>query len=98
MWPIKRKKKSARKELKQVYYYIDDYITLRILSEEQNKSMTRMAREILHVYVGYHYGSQIKRLQMECSALAKELEIMRTKSAQSNNRLGKIPESDTKQT
>ena len=36
MWPIKRKKKSARKELKQVYYYIDDYITLRIISEEQD--------------------------------------------------------------
>ena len=75
MWPIKRKKKSARKELKQVYYYIDDYITLRILSKEQNKSMTKMAREILNVYVGYHYGSQIEMLKIECNALAKEIQI-----------------------
>ena len=76
MWLIKRKKKSARKDLKQVYYYKDDFITLKILSREQKKSMTQMARDMILVYIGYQQGtlqSQIDRLKLERDALIHEL-------------------------
>ena len=67
MWPFKRNKKSARENLKQVYYYKEDFITLKILSKEGKTSMTKVAHDILVMYLGYKYGNtagDIKKLEL----------------------------------
>ena len=100
MWPFKRRKKSSRKELKQVYYYTNDYITLRVLSKDQKKSMTRMAGDILNVYVGYKYGSlqgQIEVLTLERNAAAVEMRRLRKQLDLYIELFGKLPKSDSKQ-
>ena len=100
MWPIKWKKKSARKELKQVYYYKHDYITLKIFSREQKKSMTRMASEMLNVYIGCQQGllqSQIKWLTLERDAAAEEMRRLRKQLDLYIELFGKLPKSDSKQ-
>ena len=101
MWPIKRKKKSARNDLKQVYYYKDDYTTLKILSREKKKSMTQMARDMIMVYIGYEQGikqSQIDKLQLERDALLYELKKRMKELGLYRKQFGKLPESDLKQT
>jgi len=100
MWPIKRKKKSARKDLKQVYYYKDDFVTLKILSREKRKSMTQMARDMILVYIGYQQGtlqSQIDRLELERDALVHELRKRLKELELYKKQFGKIPESNSKQ-
>jgi len=101
MWPIKRKKKSARKDLKQVYYYKDDFITLKILSREKKKSMTQMARDMILIYIGYEQGikqSQIDKLQLERDALIYELKIRMKELGLYRKQFGKITDPDSKQT
>ena len=101
MWPIKRKKKSSRKELKQVYYYIHDYITLKAFSKEQKKSLTQTAHDMLMVYVGYQQGtlmSKIDTLQLERDAVVYELKKIMNELKLYKKQFGKIPESDSKQT
>ena len=85
MWYFKRKKKSARENLKQVYYYKEDFITLKSLSKEGRTSMTHIAHDILVMYLGYKYGNvtgDLKKLQRdidliadECSKTRKELKL-----------------------
>ena len=89
MWPMKRKKKSARKELKQVYFYPNDYIILKSISKQQNRSMTQTVHDMMKVYVGYQEGikeGQIKMLEFERAAagdlirqLKKELDLYKQK-------------------
>ena len=101
MWPSKRKKKSARNDLKQVYYYKDDYTTLKILSREKKKSMTQMARDMIMVYIGYEQGikqSQIDKLQLERDALIYELKIRMKELGLYRKQFGKITDPDSKQT
>ena len=101
MWPMKRKEKSARKDLKQVYYYKTDFITLKILSREQNKSMTQMARDMIMVYIGYQQGtlqSKIDMLQLERDAAVDELRKRLKELELYKKQFGKIRESNSKQT
>jgi len=89
MWPFKRNKKSARENLKQVYYYKNDFITLKTLSKEAKTSMTRLTHDILVMYLGYKYGDatgDIKRLQRdldlvtdECRKTRDELKLYKEK-------------------
>ena len=75
MWPFKRKRKCARENLKQVYYYEMDFTTLKSLSKEGKTSMTQVAHDILVMYLGYKYGDttgDIKRLQRERDLVADE--------------------------
>ena len=85
MWPFRRKRKSSRGDLRQVYYYKEDFITLKALSKQGKTSMTRLAHDILQVYLGYKYGDAIgdikglqrdlKLLIEECSKTRKELKL-----------------------
>ena len=85
MWPFRRKRKSSRGDLKQVYYYKEDFITLKALSKQDKTSMTRLAHDILLLYLGYKYGNvtgdiqgmqrDIKLLAGEFSKTGKELKL-----------------------
>jgi hypothetical protein len=71
MWPIKRKKKSARKELKTVYFYPNDYVILKGISKERKMSMTAAAQDMMGIYFGYQEGvkeSEIRTLKLERAA------------------------------
>ncbi len=93
MWPFKRNKKSARERLKQVYYYKEDFITLKILSKEGKTSMTKVAHDILVMYLGYKYGDatgDIKRLQRDLNLIAEECKKTRDKLKLYKERFGEI--------
>ena len=93
MWPFKRKKQSTRGDLKQVYYYKEDFITLKALSKEGKTSMTRLAHDILVIYLGYKYGDatgDIKRLQRDLDLVADECRKTRDKLKVYKERFGEI--------
>ncbi len=93
MWLFKRNKKSARENLKQVYYYKEDFITLKILSKEGKTSMTKVAHDILVMYLGYKYGDatgDIKRLQRDLNLIAEECKKTRDKLKLYKERFGEI--------
>jgi len=93
MWPFKRKKKSARENLKQVYYYKEDFITLKALSKEAKTSMTRLAHDILVIYLGYKYGnaiSDIKGLQRDIYLITEECKKTRDELKVYKERFGEI--------
>ena len=93
MWPFKQEKKSARENLKQVYYYKEDFITLKILSKEEKTSMTKVANDILVMYLGYKYGDatgDIKRLQRDLNLISEECKKTRDKLKLYKERFGEI--------
>ena len=93
MWPFKRKRNSARENLKQVYYYKEDFITLKSLSKEGKTSMTRLAHDILVIYLGYKYGDatgDIKRLQRDLDLVADECRKTRDELKLYKERFGEI--------
>ena len=93
MWPFRRKKKSTRENLKQVYYYKKDFTTLKILSKEGETSMTRVAHDILVMYLGYKYGDatgDIKRLQRDIDLVADECRKRREELKIYKERFGEI--------
>lgn len=93
MWPFKRKRNSARENLKQVYYYKEDFITLKSLSKEGKMSITRVAHDILVMYLGYKYGDatgDIKRLQRDLDLVADECRKTRDKLKVYKERFGEI--------
>ena len=95
MWPFKRKRNSARENLKQVYYYKEDFITLKILSKEGETSMTRVAHDILQVYLGYKYGDatgDIKRLQRDIDLVADDCRKRRDELKLYKERFGSLPQ------
>ena len=97
MWPMKRKKKSARKDLKQVYYYETDFITLKILSREQKKSMTQTAHDMMMIYFGYQQGvkeREIFTLRLEKNAALDLIKKLKDELDRYRQRFGKIPDSD----
>ena len=93
MWPFKRNKKSARENLKQVYYYKEDFITLKALSKEGKTSMTRLAHDILVIYLGYKYGDatgDIKKLQRDIDLVADDCRKRRDELKLYKERFGEI--------
>jgi len=93
MWLFKRKKKSARENLKQVYYYKKDFTTLKILSKEGETSMTRVAHDILVMYPGYKYGDatgDIKTLQRDLDLVTDECRKTREELKIYKERFGEI--------
>ena len=93
MWPIKRKKKSARKELKTVYFYPNDYIILKGVSKEQKRSMTQTAHDMMMIYFGYQQGvkeSQIKMLKLERAAALDVIKKLKDELVLYRQRFGKI--------
>ena len=63
MWPFQRKKKTARGDLKAVYYYKQDYMVLKTFSKEGKKSMTQVAHDILLIYAGCRYGQYLEKME-----------------------------------
>ena len=93
MWPIKRKKKSARKELKTVYFYPNDYIILKGFSKEQNRSMTQTAHDMMMIYFGYQQGvkeSEIRTLKLERAAALDLIRKLKDDLDRYKQRFGKI--------
>ena len=93
MWLLRRKKKSTRKDLKQVYYYKEDFITLKALSKQGKTSMTRLAHDILQVYLGYKYGDptgDTKILDRELYLVADECRKTRAELKLYKERVGEI--------
>ena len=95
MWPFKRKRNSARENLKQVYYYEKDFTTLKILSKEGKTSMTQVAHDMLVIYLGYKYGDvtgDIKRLQqdLDLDLVADEFRKTRDELKLYKERFGEI--------
>ena len=93
MWPIKRKKKSARKELKTVYFYPNDYIILKGLSKEKNRSMTQTAHDMMMIYFGYQQGvkeSEIRTLTLERAAALDVIKKLKDELDLYKLRFGKI--------
>ena len=93
MWPFRRKRKSARKDLKQVYYYKEDFITLKAWSKQAKMSMTRLAHDILQVYLGYKYGDltgENKRLELHLDLLASDYKRIRDELTLYKERFGQI--------
>ena len=93
MWPFRRKRKSSREDLKQVYYYKEDFITLKALSKQDKTSMTRLAHDILQVYLGYKYGDatrDIKGLQRDFNLIADECGKTRAELKLYKERFGEI--------
>ncbi len=79
--------------MKQVYYYKEDFITLKALSMQAKTSMTRLAHDILQVYLGYKYGDatgDIKRLQRDLDLLAGECSKTRKELKLYKERFGEI--------
>jgi len=100
MWPIKRKKKSARKELKTVYFYPNDYIILKGLSKQQNRSLTQTAHDMMMIYFGYEQGvkeREIYALRLEKNAALDLIKNLKEQLDRYRQRFGKIPDSDSKQ-
>ena len=99
MWPIKRKKKSARKELKTVYFYPNDYIILKG-SKQQNRSLTQTAHDMMMIYFGYEQGvkeREIYALRLEKNAALDLIKNLKEQLDRYRQRFGKIPDSDSKQ-
>jgi len=93
IWRFKRKKKSTRGDLKQVYYYKEDLITLKALSKEGKTSMTRLAHDILVIYLGYKYGDatgDIKKLQQDLDLVADDCRKRRDELKLYKERFGEI--------
>ena len=93
MWPFNQKRKSARKNLKQVYYYQNDFITLKSLSGKEKTSMTKLAHDILVLYLGYKYGNvtgDIKKLQFDLDLVADECKKTRDELKLYKERFGEI--------
>ena len=93
MWPFRRKKKSARENLKLVYYYKEDFVTLKALSKQAKMSMTRLTHDILQVYLGYKYGDatgEIKRLELQLNVLVEDYKKKRDELALYKKRFGEI--------
>ena len=93
MWPLKRKRNSARENLKQVYCYQKDFTTLKALSKEVKTSMTQVAHDILVMYLGYKYGDatgDIKRLQRDLDLVADEFRKTRDELKLYKERFGEI--------
>lgn len=93
MWPFKRSKKSARENLKQVYYYKEDFITLKSLSKEGKTSMTQVAHDMLVMYLGYKYGNtagDLKKLQWDLDLVADECRKTRDELKLYKERFGEI--------
>ena len=93
MWPFRRKRKSSRQDLRQVYYYKEDFITLKSLSKAAKTSMTRLAHDILQVYLGYKYGDatgEAKRLELQLDALASDYKRIKDELKLYKKRFGEI--------
>ena len=93
MWPFRRKRKSSREDLKQVYYYKEDFITLKALSKQAKMSITRLAHDILQVYLGYKYGDatgETRKLQRDVYLIADECKKTREESKLYKERFGEI--------
>lgn len=93
MWPFRRKRKSSRGDLKQVYYYKGDFTTLKILSKQAKTSMTQVAHDMLQVYLGYKYGDatgEIRKLRADIDLLADEFSKTRKELKLYKERFGEI--------
>ena len=93
MWPFKRERKSARKNLRQVYLYPDDYMTVKILSKQKHRSMTQVTSEALKIYCGYQYGvaeGEKAKLEAQLLFIAEGFKKARAELKLYKERFGKI--------
>ncbi len=79
--------------MKQVYYYKEDFITLKALSKQDKTSMTRLVHDILQVYLGYKYGTatgDTKVLELQLNVLAADYKKIRDELKLYKDRAGEI--------
>jgi len=94
-----RKKKSTRKDLKQVYFYEKDFNTLKALSKEAKTSMTKMVHDILTTFLGFKYGDakgEIKRLQYSLDLIANDCKEKREELQLYKEKFGQIDSQESK--